>query len=57
MQDQFQIKNEPLSNGAMSRLIIRQVKMDDSAEFLCLAENSYGRANKTIILTVQVNLY
>ena len=40
----------------MSRLIIRQVKMNDSAEFSCLAENSYGRANTTIVLIVEVSL-
>ena len=40
----------------MSRLIIRQVKMNDSAEFLCLAENRFGRANTTIVLIVEVSI-
>ena len=45
---------ERVAGGAVSRLIIRQVKMNDSAEFCCLAGNSYGRANTSIVLIVEV---
>ena len=30
--------------------------MNDSAEFSCLAENSFGRANATIVLIVEVSI-
>ena len=43
-----------MAGGAVSRLIIKTVKMNDSAEFCCLAGNSYGRANTSIVLIVEV---
>ena len=50
----MQIKTDLLSSRVPSQLIISQVKMNDSGEYLCLAENSAGQAKKTLLLTVQV---
>ena len=52
--DIVEMVEEKVPGGAVSRLIIRQVKMNDSAQFGCLAENSYGRANTSIVLIVEV---
>ena len=51
---QLQLKSEPPASSALSQLTIHQVKMNDSGEYLCLAENTAGKANKTIRLAVQV---
>ena len=50
----MQIKTDLLSSRVLSQLSISQVKMNDSGEYLCLAENSAGQAKKTLLLTVQV---
>ena len=51
----FQIKNDQKAAGdTVSRLIIRQTKMNDSAEFSCMAENRFGSANTTFALIVEV---
>ena len=50
----MQIKTDLLSGRVSSQLTISQVKMNDSGEYLCLAENSAGQAKKTLLLTVQV---
>ena len=52
----FQIKNDQQTAGdTVSRLIIRQTKMNDSAEFSCMAENRFGSANATFVLIVEVS--
>ena len=50
----MQIKTDLISDRVLSQLSISQVKMNDSGEYLCLAENSAGQAKKTLLLTVQV---
>ena len=45
----------PLQHCQTSLTCLRQVKMNDSAEFCCLAENSFGAANTTIVLIVEVS--
>ena len=45
----------PLQHGQTSLTCLGQVKMNDSAEFCCLAENSFGAANTTIVLIVEVS--
>ena len=45
----------PLQHGQTPLTCLRQVKMNDSAEFCCLAENSFGAANTTIVLIVEVS--
>ena len=50
----MQIKTDLHSSHVPPQLTISQVKMNDSGEYLCLAENSAGQAKKTLLLTVQV---
>jgi hypothetical protein len=50
----LQIKTDLLSSRVPSQLTISEVAMNDSGEYLCLAENSAGQAKKTLLLTVQV---
>ena len=49
-----QIKEERTRNGLLSRLVIRNLRSDDSAVFDCYATNQYGKSQRTVNLIVQV---
>ena len=54
LEKQLQIETDLFPSRVLSQLTISEVKMNDSGEYLCLAENSAGQAKKTLLLTVQV---
>jgi hypothetical protein len=48
------VKDEITSSGMTSKLMLRKTRRQDSAVFHCIAENKFGKGQRTVTLTVQV---
>ena len=51
----FQVKEETTAKGMISRLVLRKSRRQDTSVFHCLAENKFGKSQRTISLVVQVS--
>ena len=49
----LQIKDEETPRGLTSRLLLRQTRREDTAVFVCKAENRFGASQRVVHLVVQ----
>ncbi|TRY70745.1 hypothetical protein TCAL_04830 [Tigriopus californicus] len=49
----MKIKEEPLSNGLLSKLVLPKVRREDTASFVCSASNAFGSSQRIVHLIVQ----
>ena len=53
----LQIKDEETPRGLTSRLVLRQTRREDTAVFVCKAENRFGASQRVVHLVVQESFY
>ena len=49
----MQIKDQETARGLTSRLVLRRTRREDTAVFVCKAENRFGSSQRVVHLVVQ----